>query len=105
MGVVTGLAPHALHHVGLLAGTALVAGATGSVLFGVLGLAAMVPTLVRLRRKFGTWWAPGLAVTAFAVMFTISTVVIGPAMRPDGSGRPAPAPTSAVDEHTRRQGG
>ncbi|MEU4421791.1 hypothetical protein AB0F81_14290 [Actinoplanes sp. NPDC024001] len=95
-GAVLGLAPHLLHHVGLLAGTALVAGVGGTVLFGVLGLVAMVPLLLRLRRRFGGWWAPGLAVAGFAAMFAVSAFLIGPALRDV-----AEAPAPATGEHTR----
>jgi len=45
-----------LHHIGLLAGTALIAGAGGTALFGILGLAMSVPLLLRLRRRFAFWW-------------------------------------------------
>jgi hypothetical protein len=106
-GAVAGLAPHLLHHISLLAGTALLAGIGGTVLFGVLGLAAMLPTLVRLRRRFGAWWAPGIAVAVFAVMFLVSTVFIGPALRTavDDPPEPGPAPSApAVDGHTRHHG-
>lgn len=54
VGLVTGLLPHVLHHIGLLAGTALVAGSGGTALFGALGLLASVPMLVRLYRRFGS---------------------------------------------------
>jgi hypothetical protein len=83
---VVGLAPHLLHHAGPVAGTALIAGAGGTALFGALGLVASVPLLLRLRRRFGTWWAPAIALAAFAVMFSLSTFLIGPAI----SGGPAP---------------
>ena len=99
-----GLAPHLLHHIGLLAGTALLAGIGGTVLFGVLGLAAMLPMLRRLRRRFGTWWAPGLAVVVFAAMFAVSTFLLGPALRTavDHPSEPGPIPSApAGDEHTR----
>lgn len=75
---VTGIAPHVLHHVGPLAGTALVAGAGGQLLFGVVGLALTVPTLLRLRRRFGTWAAPAVALAVFAGVFSVSTFVVGP---------------------------
>jgi hypothetical protein len=78
VGVVVGLAPHVLHHVGFLVGTALVAGAGGTVLFGLLGLAASLPLLWRLRRRFDSWWAPGIALAVFVAMFSLSTFVIGP---------------------------
>lgn len=77
-GAVTGIAPHALHHVGPLAGTALVAGAGGQLLFGLAGLALSVPTLVRLRRRFDSWVAPGVALVIFAGVFTVSAFVVGP---------------------------
>ena len=101
LGVVSGLAPHLLHHVGLLAGTALLAGISGTVLFGVLGLAAMVPMLVRLRRRFRSWWAPGVATAMFVAMFLVSTLVIGPAFRgsTDRPAEPGHAPTR--EQHTR----
>ncbi len=111
LGTVTGLAPHLLHHIGPLTGTALLAGIGGTVLsgvlFGVLGLAAMLPMLLRLRRRFGTWWAPGIAVSVFAVMFAVSTVLIGPAIRAavNGPPEPRPAPSAPADEeHTRHHG-
>lgn len=64
-------------------------------LFGVLGFALTVPMLLRLRRRFGSWLAPGIALTLFIVMFTVSTVWIGPAIRgEDGTASSAP-----VDEH------
>jgi hypothetical protein len=47
-------------------------------LFGVLGLAASVPMLLKLRRRFGTWRAPGTALLVFAAMFLFSSLVLGP---------------------------
>jgi hypothetical protein len=97
-----------LHHVGLTAGAAVISGVGGTVLFGAVGLVATAPMLVRLRRRFGTWWAPGLALAIFAVMFTLSTVVVGPALRgaatDPGGGHDGerPAPTSSGhDGHHR----
>ena len=77
-GAVMGVAPHVLHHVGPLAGAALLAGFGGQVLFFVLGLALSVPLLLRLYRRFGTLLAPALAVVAFAAVFTFSSVVVAP---------------------------
>lgn len=65
------MVPHVLHHVGFLAGTALVAGSGGTALFAALGLAASVPMLRRLYRRFGTWRAPAAGLALFAVMFTL----------------------------------
>jgi hypothetical protein len=102
VGTASGLLPHLLHHVGLLAGAAVLAGATGTVLFGLLGLAAMVPLLLRLRRRFASWWAPAVALGVFAAMFVISTVVVGPALR-SAPEPPAhqPRPSGPSAEHTR----
>jgi hypothetical protein len=49
IGAVAGLAPHVLHNIGPLAGTALIAGAGGTAVFGVPGLVASVPLLLRRR--------------------------------------------------------
>ncbi|HEU5155593.1 MAG TPA: hypothetical protein VFU43_01255 [Streptosporangiaceae bacterium] len=103
IAMLVGLAPHVLHHIGLVAGTALIAGAGGTALFAVIGLAASVPLLVRLRRRFHSWWAPAIGLGLFAVMFSISAFVIGPAINgDDGGGRsPAtPAPSTSVDHNS-----
>ena len=86
-GAVTGVLPHVLHHVGPLAGAAFVAGATGKVVFGVIGLVAAIPFLRRLYRRFHTWIAPATALAVFAAAFAFSTFVIGPAI--SGSDTPA----------------
>jgi hypothetical protein len=101
---VAGLVPHVLHHIGLLAGVALVAGAGGTVLFGVLGLVASVPFLLRLRRRFATWWAPAVALVAFAAMFLVSTFVIGPAISDGGTDAPRPGSPSPTDDHGSHHG-
>src|SRR5689334_14722869 len=41
LGVASGLAPHLLHHAGLLTGAALLAGIGGTVVSGAFGLAVM----------------------------------------------------------------
>jgi len=103
IGLVVGLVPHVLHHVTILAGTALVAGSGGTVLFGVLGFVASIPLLLRLRRKFGTWRAPAIGLLIFAAMFSLSTYVIGPAIsgadRSATSGGAEPGPATNVDPH------
>ena len=96
VGAILGIAPHVLHHVGLLAGTAVLAGAGGTALFGVIGLLASIPMLLRLRRRFGTWRAPAIALGVFTAMFAISAFVIGPAISgantSTGTGTNAPSP-------------
>jgi len=104
IGAVAGLAPHVLHHVGLLAGTALIAGTGGTTLFGVLGLLASVPLLLRLRRRFGNWWAPTIGLAVFAVMFAVSTLVIGPAINGDTNPPPAGGPSSPTVNHSAHHG-
>lgn len=73
-----GLAPHVLHHVGPLAGAALFAGAGGSLLFGVLGFLAAIPFLLRLQRRRQSWRVPAAALALMAIVFSLSTFVIGP---------------------------
>lgn len=97
-----GLLPHLLHHIGLLAGTALVAGSGGTALFGALGLLASIPMLIRLYRRFGSWVAPAVGLLVFAIMFFLSAFVIGPAISGAG-GDVAPAPSPTVD-HTDHPG-
>ena len=108
VGTASGLLPHLLHHVGLLAGAAVLAGATGTVLFGLLGLVAMLPLLLRLRRRFAGWWAPAVALGVFAAMFVISAAVLGPALRspaepPAHQPRPSGPPGPSA-EHSRHHG-
>ena len=93
IAVVVGLLPHVLHHIGFLAGTAVVAGAGGTALFAVLGLAVSVPLLLKLYRRFGSWLAPAVALVVFAVMFALSAFVIGPAINGADT---APATTPAT---------
>jgi hypothetical protein len=98
IGVLVGLAPHVLHHVGVLAGTALVAGSGGTALFGALGLALSVPMLLRLRRRFGSWTAPAIGLAVFTAMFALSTWVIGPAISGSADSGPS-APTVDHSSH------
>lgn len=75
-----GLLPHVLHHIGPLAGAALLAGATGRLLFAAIGFVAAIPFLRRLHRRFRTWKAPVIALAVFAAAFSLSSFVIGPAI-------------------------
>jgi hypothetical protein len=88
--VVLGVAPHVLHHVGLFAG-ALFAGAGGSLLFGVIGFLAAIPFLQRVHRRTGTWRVPAGLLALFAVVFLLSTFVIGPAITGTGSEKSSPS--------------
>mgnify|MGYP000147275046 CR=1 FL=1 len=86
-GAFIGLVPHVLHHVGPLAGAALLAGATGRALFAAIGFVTAIPFLRRLHRRFQTWRAPAIALAIFVAMFSLSSFVIGPAI----SGEDPPA--------------
>lgn len=101
LGALGGLAPHVLHHVGPLVGTALVAGAGGTALFGILGLALSVPMLLRLHRRFSNWWAPAIALAVFTAMFLVSSLVIGPLI--SGSGN-SPTEQGVTDHDSHHAG-
>lgn len=79
-GAVIGLVPHVLHHVGPLAGAALLAGVGGTLLFAAIGFVAAIPFLLGLYRRFASWRAPAIALAVFAAMFSLSSFVIGPAI-------------------------
>ena len=104
VGAIVGISPHVLHHVGLLAGTAVLAGAGGTALFGAVGLLASIPMLLRLRRRFGTWRAPAIALGVFTVIFALSAFVIGPAISGSSTGTSINAPSPGVD-HASHHGG
>ena len=110
IGTVLGILPHVLHHIGLLAGAALVTGASGNALFYLIGLVFSVPMLRRLYRRFRTPWAPAIAVVVFTGLFSVSAFVIGPAISgtdeaPPTQSQTDPTPSSpdpspdATDEH------
>lgn len=92
---ILGVAPHVLHHAGPLAGAALFAGVGGSLLFGVLGLVAAVPFLLKVRRRSGGWRVPAGLLALFATVFAISAFVIGPAIAGSESKSSKPAPSGS----------
>lgn len=97
-GVISGLAPHVLHHVGPLAGAAVLAGFGGKALFFALGLLLSLPLLRRLYRRFKTWLAPALAVVVFAGMFALSSLLIAPWIT-GGSDKPASPGIQQPSDH------
>ncbi len=99
-GAVTGVAPHVLHHVGPLAGAALLAGASGRILFFALGLLAAIPMLVRLYRRFRSWVAPAIAVSLFALTYTVSSLYIGPLFTGSESTSEPPARSVTTTTHS-----
>lgn len=99
-GAVSGVAPHVLHHIGPLAGAAILAGTGGRILFFVIGLAVATPLLIRLQRRFHTWMAPVIAIAIFGLAYTLSSVFIGPLISGDDPAAPEPpAIASTTDEH------
>jgi len=102
IGAVMGLVPHVLHHIGLIAGAALLTGAVGNLLFFALGLLFSIPLLRRLYKKFHNWRAPVIAIAIFAAMFSLSAFVIGPAITGDSA--PAKAPTAPSQSPTPDHG-
>lgn len=97
IGLISGVAPHVLHHVGILTSVAIFSGAWGSVLFGVLGLVLALPFFIRLYRRFGTWIAPGIALGVFAGAFLLSTFLIGPAIQDALTARNKETPAESRD--------
>jgi hypothetical protein len=92
-----GLLPHILHHAGPLAGAALLGGVSGSLLFGVIGFIAAIPFMLHLRRRSGGWRLPAMAMAVFALVFSFSTFVIGPAINESDSGSSTPSGSQQQD--------
>ena len=105
VGTVLGILPHVMHHIGLLAGAALITGASGNAILYGVGLLFSVPMLRRLYRRFRTPWAPAIAVAVFTALFSLSAFVIGPAISGDDAASRAPKPSrtgpapDVTDEH------
>ena len=106
-GAVLGLAPHVLHHVGLIAGAALITGAGGNALFFLVGLLFSIPMFRRLYRRFQSWLAPAIAVAVFTVMFSLSAFVLGPALTggADSGGGPNSPSQTPLQDHAAHHGG
>ena len=106
VGIALGIVPHVLHHIGLIAGAALVTGTGGNLLFFALGLLFSIPLLRRLHRKFHTWMAPAIALVVFTALFAISAFVIGPAISGTSTLEPEPSsPTQTPTEnHSQHHG-
>ena len=98
VGALLGLVPHVLHHIGFLAGAAVLTGAVGNALLYVAGLALSIPMLDRIRKRHHTWKASLIAVVVFTGLFAFSAFIVGPALNPP-SPQPAPIqqPTAAAE--------
>lgn len=95
-GAALGVLPHVMHHVGLIAGAAILTGAIGNSILYVVGLLLSIPLLKRLRSRFQTAWAPAIGIGVFTALFSLSAFVIGPAISGSGEQAPATNPTPAV---------
>lgn len=94
-GALLGLVPHVMHHIGILAGAALLTGVFGNSLLYAVGLLLSIPLLNRLRKRFGTWKAPVIGVAVFTAMFLLSALVIGPAISRSST---PPTPQASVGQ-------
>lgn len=99
LGAALGLLPHLLHHVGLLAGAAVLTGAVGNWVLYVVGLALSIPMLRRLRSRFGSRWAPAVGVMVFSALFAVSAFVIGPAISDGPVKGPPPTGPAVTEQH------
>lgn len=99
LGALLGLVPHVMHHIGLIAGAALLTGVVGNSLLYGLGLLLSIPLLRRLHTRFRSWKAPIIGVVVFTVMFGLSTFVIGPLFSSASPQAPQPTQTSEHDGH------
>jgi hypothetical protein len=77
----------------------LLAGAGGTVLFGLLGFVLSIPMLLRLRRRFSTWAAPAVASAIFTAVYLVSSLVVGPAITGSTATDTVPAVSPAPDDH------
>jgi hypothetical protein len=89
-----GAAPHVLHHAGPLAGAALLAGISGTLLFGALGFLLAIPLLNPLRRRHDSWAVPVGVLAVTAAVFTFSSLVVGPTLADSGGGSTTPSTNS-----------
>lgn len=103
VGVVLGIVPHVMHHIGILAGAALLTGLWGNSVLYVVGLLLSIPLLRRIHARFRSLWAPAVGVAVFTTLFAVSSFVIGPAISGATAGPSAPdrtpVPTVTSDEH------
>lgn len=103
IGALLGLVPHVMHHIGILAGAALLTGVLGNAVLFAAGLLLSLPLLKRLQKRFGTWKAPVIGVVVFTAMFLLSALVVGPAITGSGT-RPAPQSTVPATSSADHEG-
>ncbi|HEY3546778.1 MAG TPA: hypothetical protein VGK17_11930 [Propionicimonas sp.] len=88
-----------LHHVGIVAGTALLAGVWGNLALYAVGLLLSIPMLKRLRARFRSILAPITGAAIFTIMFLFSAFVLGPAINP-----PQVAPVTPIQQSEASSG-
>ena len=100
-----GVLPHVLHHVGPLAGAALLAGTTGTLLFGAATFLLTIPLLLRVHRKSGTWRVPLALLGLFVAIWALSTFIVGPEVRDRLEERrdPKPEHQSEHEQHSKAE--
>ena len=105
-GALLGLVPHVMHHIGILAGAALLTGVWGNALLYAVGLILSIPLLIRIRKRFGTWKAPAMGIAVFTAMFLLSALVVGPAIS-RSSTQPTPQRSAgpSSSDHASHHGG
>lgn len=96
VGAGLGILPHVMHHVGLLAGAALLTGVLGNGILYIVGLLLSIPLLRRLRSRLQTSWAPAIGVAVFTALFSLSAFVVGPALSGGAEQAPPTTPSPAV---------
>lgn len=98
LGALLGLLPHVMHHIGLIAGAALLTGVGGSAALYAVGLVFSIPLLRRLKNRYRTWAAPAIGVAVFTALFALSALVIGPALTGAAPASPKPAGAPSVED-------
>lgn len=94
-----GVVPHVVHHIGLVAGAALLTGAAGNGFLYVVGLLLSLPLLRRLKTRDGSGVAPVIGGVVFTALSALSAFVIGPAIGRAPVSVPAVAPSVTTDHH------
>jgi hypothetical protein len=92
-----------MHHLGLIAGAALLTGALGNSVLYAVGLLLSIPLLRRLRSRFRSRLAPAIGVVVFTALFALSAFIVGPRIGTTGSSGqtppsvPSPSVTTPAD--------
>jgi hypothetical protein len=102
LGSLLGLVPHVMHHIGIVVGTALLAGFWGNTILYLLGILLSIPMFRRLHRRYGSITAPIAGAAIFTALFLFSALVVGPAINASAIAPGTPtisAPADPGDGH------